>query len=306
MATLDAELQRYEELALWHQRQPFNGVDPYPTVIREEDAFFQSWAFGADYKTPCWIYLSTCGLNAGTFSVPPGDYFEPGNHPGPEPYYILKGQLHLCNPDTGQVLELNAGDASNIPAFEFHTGYNFGDEEVAILWFVPGEMHTEAFRRDSSVSPYPRRSVTVGGPVQRQEGFPSKLAELASWPASARSTTSEHHLVKLDRSTWCHTIHGVEPRFSVLTSWFYTDERIRCGLAQLPVNRKSEPDTTLGEKVYFVTSGDLIINIVGTGQSLRGRPDDMVYVPAGIEHHLQAIGDRGATSVFAISTESLN
>jgi hypothetical protein len=40
-----------------------------------------------------WMYVSTRRVNCGVFYVQPGGWFDPGNHPGPEPYYILSGTL---------------------------------------------------------------------------------------------------------------------------------------------------------------------------------------------------------------------
>ncbi len=72
-------------------------------------------------------------MTTGVFSLAPGDYFKPGNHPNPEVYWIRSGMLWLGNPDTGQITQLERGDALLIPAFQFHFGYNFGDETVEIL-----------------------------------------------------------------------------------------------------------------------------------------------------------------------------
>jgi quercetin dioxygenase-like cupin family protein len=298
-----AEYPRYEELCPWHRRQPFGDADPYPRVIRRADAPFSSWAPAPGNSTPSWIYLSTRRMNSGVFSVQPGGWFDPGNHPGPEPYYILSGALHLSNPDVGDVVELRAGDASNIPALAYHHGFNFGDEEVAILWWVPGEMHTEEFKRKIQERPagewqwYERTPVTLGG-RERNDGFPSQLDALASWPAS-EPARSEHHMQKLDRTQWLHTLQGTDPRLTALVSFFYADERIRCGEVRLPRSRETEPETSDWEKLYYVTQGNFTVNLTGTGQSLLGNAHDAIYVPPGVTHSLQAFGDDAAVALVA-------
>ena len=65
------------------------------------------WAPAPGNSTPSWITVSTPRVNAGVFLVQPGGWFDSGNHPGPEPYYIIKGTLHLSNPDTGDVIEVS-------------------------------------------------------------------------------------------------------------------------------------------------------------------------------------------------------
>jgi len=299
------EYPGYEEVAPWHHRQPFGEAEPYARVIRKEDAFFMSWSPAPGNSTPSWMYLGTRRMNSGTFSVQPGGWFAPGNHPGPEPYYILQGTLHLSNPDLGDVVELRAGDASNIPAFEYHHGFNFGDEECVILWWVPGEMHTDEFKRkiDSDRGGdwqwYERTPVTLYGTVERNEPFPSRLDELVRWPSGAAPTP--HDMLKLDRSRWLHTIQGSDPRLTVLTSFFYADERIRCGEVRLPRGRESQPEQGDYEKLLYVAEGDFVVNLTGTSTSLRGAPGDAIYVPPDTPHSLQAIGNDPARALFALA-----
>ena len=48
--------------------------------------------------------------------------------------------------DTSDVIEISAGDAANIPALAFHHAWNVGTETCEILWWVPGEMHTDEWK----------------------------------------------------------------------------------------------------------------------------------------------------------------
>ena len=98
----------------------------------------------------------------------------------------LRGCLHLGNPDTADVIEIQAGDAANIPAFAYHHCLQLrryrGPE---ILWWVPGEMHTDEWKEkvhEGRGKWYEREPVTLNGPHERNEGFPSHLDDLASWP----------------------------------------------------------------------------------------------------------------------------
>ena len=115
-------------------------------MITRADAGYAAWAPEDSVTQPVWCYVSTHRVNAGTFYVQPKEWFDPGNHPGPEPYYCLQGTLLLGNPDTAGVIEINTGDAANIPAFAYHIAFNMGDTEAEILWWVPGEMHTEEWK----------------------------------------------------------------------------------------------------------------------------------------------------------------
>ena len=90
------------------------------------------------------------------------------------------------------MVELRPGDAANIPAWAAHHGFNFGDEDCYIAWWVPGEMHTDLFKEKVEndtlyeLGWYERSPVVLNGPHDRNEGFSSRLDQLASWPGSRR------------------------------------------------------------------------------------------------------------------------
>jgi len=302
-ATPALEYPGYEAICPWHHRQPFDRVEQFPRLVSKADALYQSWAPAPGNSTPSWMYVSTRRVNCGTFYVHPGGWFDPGNHPGPEPYYILKGALHLSNPDTSDVIEVRAGDASNIPAFAYHHAWNFGDETCEILWWVPGEMHTDEFKAKldrNAADPqwYDRTAVMLNGPNERNEGFPSHLDDLAGWPP-AQSTKAALDMQHLPPSTWLRLLQGSDPRLTVLVSYFYCDAQIRCGKVSLPAGRESQPESGAWEKTLYVERGRLSVNLTGTGKSLLAGPGDVVFLPPGTEHSLQAIGDEPVEALVA-------
>src|SRR5437879_11639619 len=87
----------WSELVNWYQRFPSGDADPYPCKITPATAHFMSWGPDADglHRTPNPVYFSTPAMTTGVFSLAPGDYFKPGNHPNPETYWIRSGTLWL-------------------------------------------------------------------------------------------------------------------------------------------------------------------------------------------------------------------
>ena len=88
------------------------------------------------------MYVSTQRINAGTLFVQPGDGFDPGDHPGPEPYYCAAGRV--CSSETPTrptVIDIEAGDAANIPALAQHWARNIGNDA--------GGDHLVGSRRDA-------------------------------------------------------------------------------------------------------------------------------------------------------------
>jgi quercetin dioxygenase-like cupin family protein len=294
----------YEALLPWHHRQPFDGAEQFPCVIGREQASYFSWSPEPGNAMATWVYVGTRRLNQGTFYVEPGHWFDAGNHPNPEPYYVLRGSLMLSNPDTSDVIELRRGDAANIPALAYHHAWNLGDETCEILWWVPGEMHTDEFKHAISTKEhgewrwYPRSAVMLNGDQVGNAGFPSHLEDLSAWPprANRKAPMDMRHL---PRATWLHLLHGSDPRLTVLVSFFYCDEKIRCGKVALPRGRESQPESGPYEKTLYVESGALSVNVTGTGTSLLAGAADVVFIPPGTEHSLQAIGDEPVSVLFA-------
>lgn len=299
-----ARYPKYE--ALWppYHSVPFAPGEPQkPCLVREGDARFDAWAPAPGNATPSWSYVSTRAMNSGKFSVAPGGWFDPGDHPNVEIYYILEGVLHLSNPDVSDVVRLTPGDAALIPAFAFHHGYNFGNEDVVIYWWVPGEMHTDLFKQkvqDDTLHElgwYERKPVVLNGPHASNPGFDSRLDALARWPE--KLTAGSMDMVRLGPEGWLQFISGSEPRQAALVSYFYADESIRCGHLRLNGYRDTQPESSAWEKVIYVTQGSLCVALTGTPDVLRGTPGDVIFVPPGVEHSYLTTTPTGAEAVFA-------
>jgi len=115
-----------------------------PQVIRKED--LKAAFFGPDgYRIPTWRAVISDKLHFSAYSIPPGGRYEPPDvHYGDEVYYILKGTLTMLNPETGEVLEVHAGEALWIPAGTWHQGHNFREEDVyAVLVMAPRAFYPE-------------------------------------------------------------------------------------------------------------------------------------------------------------------
>jgi gentisate 1,2-dioxygenase len=306
MSTVTRDLTKYRALWPVYQSVPYTpGEEPRPTLLKAADHRFDAWAPAPGNSTPSWTWVSTPYINSGMFCVPAGCWFDPGDHPNPEPYYILQGTLHLSNPDTSDVVELKAGDASNIPAWAHHHGFNFGDEDCLIAWWVPGEMHTDLFKEKVEndtlyeLGWYERSPVVLNGDHDRNEGFASRLDQLRSWPNGDPKTDVD--MMKLDRQTWLHLITGDNPRQAYLSSFFYCDEQIRTGEMRLPVRRDTQVESVPFEKVIRVTSGTLVACLAGTTDVLRAEVGDVIFLPANVEHSFLTVGPTGATAIFGMA-----
>lgn len=294
--------------ALWppYQSVPHAADAPaVPTVQRWADLRFDAWAPAPGNATPSWTFASTRNINAGVFAVAAGGWFDPGDHPNLELYYILQGTLHLSNPDTSQVVELRAGDAGLIPRLAYHHGYNFGDVDCLIAWWVPAEMHTDLFKQKVEngtlyeLGWYERKPVVLGGAHDRNDGFPSRLDQLESWPTDAPAFEAD--MVALPRERWLQLVAGDEPRRAYLRAFWYADPQIRGGELRLNGRRDTQPETQPFEQVLHVVEGELVVALTGTTDVLRAGPGDTIFLPAGVEHSYMAMGAGGARAVFGMA-----
>jgi mannose-6-phosphate isomerase-like protein (cupin superfamily) len=324
MATTDGSLQSFEELASWSGNWPFGPQEPYARVIRQNEAMFQAWGISNEgmNRTPVWFYVSTKTINTGIFSLAPGDYFKPGNHPNPEPYLLLDGTIHLGNPDTGQLLEVTKGDIVLIPAMQMHVGYNFGSETCRMLWMIPHEKMTDEFHANpvyddhymnlrepivlhrDTVHQDEEHSTFAQPNFEAGAGPKSRHADLRRWPPASGDSVvndpevSNSHLYH--RGQWLHFVTGRDFTHQFLTSFAYSTEQFQFGTVKIPPNRITNAIQVNAERVYYPMDDDnFIVNLMETNESLIGRKGDAIFVPAGCAHQFQNPGAHAIEATFA-------
>jgi uncharacterized RmlC-like cupin family protein len=280
-------------LTQWSKGFPFPpGQAQVPKVIPRRSIPFSAWGPDPEgrHRTPCWIYVSTPQIGfVCTMSVAPGDFFENGNHPNVETYYQLSGVLHVQNADTGQVVEVRPGDGFVMPAYEYHIGHNFSTEESLTLCCVPGESHTEEFRKNPILAEnYSREPVTLFGRSNENDGFPSQLRHLSEWPSSAHpSHRGKNDFTRVPRDEWVNVILGPDPRYATLASFYYSSPQLAAYSVTIPPNRISEAHAIDGETVIYVKHRDLIIDVLDSGESLYAETGDAIFMPPGVRFQYQ-------------------
>lgn len=128
----------------WAENHPFPPDKKKPIVLDEKNDVVTVYGAGREKISPR-IFASTDKILMSVWTVPPGQTFQPPDiHSGDEPYYILKGRPTIVNPETGQCIQANEGDAVLIPAKCWHTVYNFTEEEATIVAIIEGPMWDES------------------------------------------------------------------------------------------------------------------------------------------------------------------
>lgn len=84
-----------------------------------------------------WLIASTENMTVGEYQLAPGTHFEPADvHAGDEVYYVLKGEVTMFQPATGQVVQVGEGEGILMPKGCPHMGYNFTESESRMLYVI--------------------------------------------------------------------------------------------------------------------------------------------------------------------------
>ena len=109
----------------WVGNHPFSPKEKKPFLISREQELPQTFGMkeGPIFSE---LYFSTDRILLAEFTVAPGGYFTiPDVHAGDEVYYCREGAGVVFNPETGQTIEMKAGDALLIPKETRHQAFNF-------------------------------------------------------------------------------------------------------------------------------------------------------------------------------------
>jgi mannose-6-phosphate isomerase-like protein (cupin superfamily) len=124
----------------WMGRLPFPSGEKKPVKIASQDVGETDIYGEGRERMCCHTYVSTDKILISHWVVPPGQSFQPADiHSGDEPYYILQGEAHVFNPETGQLAQAKEGDIVFIPRKTWHQVYNFTDEDVIIVAIIAGK-----------------------------------------------------------------------------------------------------------------------------------------------------------------------
>ena len=124
----------------WIGNLPFKPDKKEPVKIDSNDMGETAIYGEGKQRICCYTYISTDNILISHWIVPPGQSFQPPDiHSGDEPYYVLKGEAYVFNPETGQLVFAKEGDVIFIPRQTWHQVYNFSDKDVVIIAIIAGK-----------------------------------------------------------------------------------------------------------------------------------------------------------------------
>lgn len=84
-----------------------------------------------------WLIASTENQTVGEYQLAPGSFFAPADvHAGDEIYYVLRGEVTMFQPESGQTMVVKQGEGILMPKGCPHVGYNFSEGESRMLYVI--------------------------------------------------------------------------------------------------------------------------------------------------------------------------
>ena len=131
-----------------------------PPVVRHRDAARFLWGDSKSGEIADVIYGRSAGIGTLVFKLKPGGYFKSSDgwksfFDQHRFYYVLKGEIAVQDPETGEIAVAKAGEAVHWRGAKWHFGYNFKAEECCRPRLVrpagtPAPCHGVRVRQDQA------------------------------------------------------------------------------------------------------------------------------------------------------------
>src|SRR5882724_8475461 len=252
-----------------------------PTLVRYAEATRFLWGDKDSGQVADVIYGRNEVIGALMFILRPGAYFKSSNSwksffNQNRYYYVLKGELTIQDPETGEVSVARAHEVVHWRGAKWHFGYNFTGEECVVLdWYAPQERPPNVTELEFGVTKPKFQSEKAG-----QHEY------LGQWPealATARSKAlSEGGVVTLTKSDALHFIHGDE--HPTRESLFVSTKDMTAGTVDLTAGARSDNRSHPSDKVIFTLSGKLHVYLPESYDWFELNEWDVLYIPANTPH----------------------
>ncbi|HEX6724862.1 MAG TPA: cupin domain-containing protein [Gaiella sp.] len=253
-------------------------------MIRAADAVRHTWGDEEAGFVEDWIYVSSQQIHAIVFGLEPGGAFRHSESfrtvfAADELLYVLQGTLVLANPETGEVVRAEPGESVFFRRDTWHHGFSYGDEPLRVLELFAPPPATGTSGAYARTRPYLAQSLYA------VEGVVGNLAGAPPAEGSLRVLRREDSAWRLDRD--------------VLVGLLISTEHLTAGTVTVPAGQASLEETHDGEKLVYVTRGELRIEAAGVEATLA--PGDAFFVPSGTSHRYAATDTGVAEAVFGVA-----
>lgn len=275
------------------------GASPFnrPTVVRHRDAARFLWGDAKSGEVADVVYGRNEIIGTLVFKLKPGGYFRSSDtwksyFDQHRFYYVLKGEIAVQDPHTGEIAVAKAGEAVHWRGAKWHFGYNFRSEECAVLdWYAPQERppHVTELEFGTTKPQFKEEKV---GQTEFLGRWPDQLAVAR---AEAESTGG---MITARQQSALHFIHGTA--HPTLESLLVSTKELTAEVVDLMPGARSDDRAHPGDKVIFVTAGKLHVYLPETYDWFELDAWDLLYIPANTPHQYWNYTDQPLSFAFMV------
>lgn len=276
------------DMSLVHSRPTEPKFVPYDTVP------YLMWGDDRAGHVIDWMYPTSDKLHFTMFALRPGTHWEHSENFFPcygadEGFYVLKGSFTLHNPETGEVVVANQGEALHLRKHTWHYGYNFTQAETVVVEAFAPVPPLEEFNVPAMNRAAPPLSRVLGGQYDLMD----------DWPRSGRRAAENKTLWALRPDEWLHIIQGKAA--PVRVSLFVATDKLTMGYFSLLPGVIADPETHPGDECALVVSGRVYMRVAGIDEMFEMKERDCFFIPEGVEHQYYNLSDQPAAVVFGVA-----
>ena len=243
-----------------------------------------------------WIYVSSERIFQIVFSLPPGGSFRHSEQHrtvfgADELFYVLSGTLMLANPETGEVVRAEAGQAVTFGPNTWHHGVNAANDELRVLEFFAPPPAT------GSSQVYARTRPFLTEPTYVRDDL------LERWPEAAEKTRASATIraVIPDEILW--RLEGTERPVPV--GILLSTQELTVGVVELLPGTSTDARMHAGDLALYVLEGRVNVELpAGDGSAARWfelNAADGFFAPMGTPHRYRNVSDRPTRFLFGVA-----
>ncbi len=255
-------------------------ASPRPTFAEPTSIPYQSvtrhlWGDAESGEVADWIYVSSDFIHQLVFGLAPGGSFRHSDSyrtifAADVVYYVITGSMVFCNPQTGEVHPVKAGEAAFFRRDTWHHVFNHSVEPLRVL---------ELF------APPPSKG-TSGSYARQQPNLTDykygRDEMLGRFPAERASLKDMIQVVREADYLW--RMEGEHQQ--LLVGLVAATEHLTAGVASLLPGKPSDVESHSGDESLYVLEGTLNIHLPEADgpRWFELNPGDGFYLPAGTPH----------------------
>jgi quercetin dioxygenase-like cupin family protein len=252
-----------------------------PQLVKHQDAARFLWGDAKSGQVADLIYGRNTRISALIFKLKPGGFFRSSDtwksfFDQHRYYYVIKGQLTIQDPQSGEVVTAKAGEAIYWRGAKWHFGFNFSSEETAVLdWYAPQERAPHIPEIEFA------KTKPVAGPARAgREDLLGKWPEL--YLSASDSALKSGGIVRVCAADALGFIFGEQN--PVMESVFVSSTELTAGTVSLIPGSQSDMRTHPGDKVIFNLEGQLHVYLPELFEWHELNAWDVLYLPPNTPH----------------------